>query len=94
MTTKTTSVSLGRARLPNALARQLLALPPGLRGRTLAFILLAHVQGFNLRKLVASAPQLRRLGVLINLSLRVSAGRGVDLPAIEQAAKKVDALWP
>jgi hypothetical protein len=94
MTTKTTSVSLGRARLPLTLAAQLNALQPGLRGRTVALILLAHTTGLDLQKLVASAPELRRLGVLINQSLRLSRGRGVDLPAVEEAAKKVSALWP
>ena len=55
MTTKTTSVSFGRARLPNALAAQLTTLPPGLRGRTVALIVLAHTTGLDLQKLVASA---------------------------------------
>lgn len=94
MTNKTTSVSFGRARLPLALAAQLNALQPGLRGRTVALILLAHTTGLDLRQLVGSAPELRRLGVLINQSLRLSRGRGVDLPAVDQAAKKVSALWP
>lgn len=94
MTTKTTSVSLGRARLPNDLAQQLMQLPPGLRGRTMALIALAHVQGLDLQKLVESADQLRRLGVLINQSLRVSRGASVDIPALEQTAKRVNALWP
>ncbi len=93
MTTKTTSVSFGRARLPLALAAQLNGLQPGLRGRTVALILLAHTTGLDLRQLVASAPELRRLGVLINQSLRLSRGRGMDLPAVEQAARKVTALW-
>ena len=94
MSQPTISVSLGRARLPLPLARQLMALAPGLRGRTMAFLVQAHVHGLDLQKLVESAPELRRLGVLINQSLRLSRGRGVDIPAVEQAAKKVDALWP
>ena len=76
------------------LAQQLLALPPGLRGRTMALIALAHVQGLDLQKLVAATVELRRLGVLINQSLRVSRGASVDLPALMETAKKVDALWP
>lgn len=94
MTTKTTSVSLGRARLPVGLAAQLQALPPGLRGRTIAVVLLAHVQGLDLPQLIAAANDLRRLGVLLNQSLRASAGRGVDVVALQQAAKKVNQLWP
>ena len=66
------SVSLGRARLPIPLAQQLMQLPPGLRGRTMAFIVQAHTHGLDLQKLVAAANQLRRLGVLINQSLRSS----------------------
>jgi hypothetical protein len=94
MTAKTTSVSLGRARLPQGLAGQLNALPPGLRGRVVAFVLLAHVQGLNLPQLVAASTELRRLGVLVNQSLRASAGRSVDVVALQEAAKKVNQLWP
>jgi hypothetical protein len=90
----TMSVSLGRARLPNDLAGQLMALPPGLRGRTMALVVLAHVQGLDLQKLVESASELRRLGVLLNQSLRVSRAQSVDGAALEQAAKKVNDLWP
>jgi len=92
MTDKTVSVALGRARLPKALAAQLLALPPGLRGRTMAFIVLAHVNGLDLAKLVASADQLRRLGVLLNQSLRHSGLP--DQTALNEAAKRVNNLWP
>ena len=94
MTTKTTSVSFGRARLPNTLAAQLTTLPPGLRGRTVALIVLAHTTGLDLQKLVASASELRRLGVLINQSLRLSGGRAVDVVALQAAAKKVNQLYP
>jgi hypothetical protein len=94
MTTRTMSVSLGRARLPMPLAQQLMQLPPGLRGRTMALIALAHAQGLDLQKLVTSASELRRLGVLLNQSLRVSRGLSVDVPALQETAKKVDALWP
>ena len=94
MTNKTTSVSFGRARLPLALAAQFNGLQPGLRGRTVALILLAHSTGLDLRQLVESAPELRRLGVLLNQSLRLSRGREVDLTAPEQASKNVAALWP
>ncbi len=94
MTARTMSVSLGRARLPMPLAQQLMQLPPGLRGRTMALIALAHVQGMDLQKLVASASELRRLGMLINQSLRIGRGLSVDVPALQETAKKVDALWP
>ena len=94
MSRPTTSVSLGRARLPNDLASQLMALAPGLRGRTSALIIMAHVRGLDLQKLVESASELRRLGVLLNQSLRVSHGQSVDVAALEQAAKKVNDLWP
>jgi hypothetical protein len=91
MTAKTVSVALGRARLPKALAAQLLALPPGLRGRTMAVIVQAHVSGLDLEKLIAAADQLRRLGVLINQALRSNSP---DHAALSEAAKKVNALWP
>lgn len=94
MSRPTTSVSFGRARLTNDLAGQLMALAPGLRGRTVAFVVLAHVQGLDLQKLVEAASELRRLGVLLNQSLRVSHAQSVDVAALEQAAKKVSALWP
>ncbi|HXT10725.1 MAG TPA: hypothetical protein VN873_04115 [Candidatus Angelobacter sp.] len=94
MTTKTISVSLGRARLPKGLAAQLQALPPGLRGRTMAFIVLAHVNGLDVQKLIAAAGELRRLGVLVNQSLRVSGGRNVDAAALNQAVERINQLWP
>jgi hypothetical protein len=94
VTTKTASVSLGRARLPKALAEQLQALPPGLRGRTVAFIVLAHTGGLDVRQLVAASTELHRLGVLLNQSLRVSAGRGVDVPTLHEAVGKIALLFP
>lgn len=94
MTTKTTSVSLGRARLPQALAAQLQALPPGLRGRTVAFIVLTHTTGLDVQKLVAASSELHRLGVLLNQSLRISAGRDMDVSALHEAAKKINQLYP
>lgn len=94
MNNPTMSVSFGRARLPNDLARHLMQLPPGLRGRTVAFIVLAHSTGLDVQKLVASSNELRRLGVLINQSLRLSHGASVDTPSLSEAAKKVNALWP
>jgi hypothetical protein len=60
----------------------------------MAFIALAHVQGLDLQKLVESANELRRLGVLINQSLRLSRGQSVDAVTLEKASKKVDSLWP
>ena len=94
MTRPTTSVSLGRARLPVSLAGQLMALSPGLRGRTMAIITLAHVQGLDLQKLVEASNELRRLGVLLNQSLRASRAQSVDVAAVNQAVKQVNALWP
>jgi hypothetical protein len=94
MTTKTASVSLGRARLPNALATQFMGLPPNLRARVVGFIVMAHVGGMDLQKLVAAIDQLRRLGVLLNQSLRVSRGVSVDVVALQEAAKKVNQLFP
>ncbi len=93
MTTKTVSVSMGRARLPKALAAQLQALPPGLRGRTVAFIMLAHTTGLDLHELIAAANDLRRLGVLVNQSLRVSGGRNVDAATLGKAVERINSLW-
>jgi hypothetical protein len=71
-----------------------MALPRNLRGRTVAFIILAHTSGLDLKKLVSAADDLRRLGVLINQSLRVSRGSAVDAQALREAVQKVKGLWP
>jgi len=94
VTDKTTSVSLGRARLPLPLARQLMVLPPGLRGRVVAFVVQAHVTGLDLQKLVAASDQLRRLCVLMQLSLRVSGGASVDIQALQESVDLAKGLWP
>lgn len=94
MKRKTVSVAFCRSRLPQALANQLLALPRGLRGRTIAFIVMAHTTGSDLQKMVESASELRRLGVLLNLSLRVSHGTSVDQEALHEAIEKVNGMWP
>jgi hypothetical protein len=94
MNAKTVSVAFCRSRLPQALAGQIMALPRGLRGRTVAFIILAHTTGLDLKKLVSSADELRRLGVLLNQSLRVSRGSSVDAQALRDAVQKVKGLWP
>ncbi len=92
MTSKTLSVSLGRARLPKALARELMLLKPGLRGRVVALVLIAQVSRLDLQKLVSSQDQLRRLGVLINQSLRLSVGRDVDHRALAAAVQLIKSL--
>ena len=94
MTDKTLSVALGRARLPKAMAIELQKLPPSLRGRTIATIIQAHVTGMDLQKLVAASDQLRRLGVLLNQSLRVSGGRIADVTALQEAVEKINEIWP
>ena len=91
---KTKEVAFCRSHLPIALGNQLLALPRGLRGRTVSFIIQAHATGLDLRKLVESGAELRRLGVLLNQSLRVSRGTSVDLEALEDAIEKVKQMWP
>ncbi len=92
MTTKTRSVSLGRARLPIDLARDLQALKPGLRGRVAALIIIAKASNIDLNELVAARNQLRRLGVLINQSLRLSHGREVDHRALAAAVRLILSL--
>jgi hypothetical protein len=94
MNAKTREVSFCRSHLPIALANQLMALKRGLRGRTVAFIILSHAQGLDVQKLVAAADELRRLGVLINQSLRVSRGSSVDGEALQAAVRQVKGLWP
>jgi len=94
MNTKTTSVSFGRARLPQGLAGQFMGLKRGLRRRTVAFIILAHTQGLDVPSLVSATTELRRLGVLLNLSLRVSRGTSIDANALREAVQKVKGLWP
>jgi len=94
MNAKTTSVSFGRARLPQGLAGQFMELKRGLRGRTVAFIILAHTQGLDVPSLVSSTSELRRLGVLLNLSLKYSKGSSVDMVALRDAVRKVKGLFP
>ena len=92
MTTKTISVSLGRARLPLSLAHDLKALKPSLRGRVVALVLIAKATDIDLPELVAAREQLRRLGVLLNQSLRSSLGREVDLRALAAAVRLINSL--
>jgi hypothetical protein len=94
MNAKTTSVSFGRARLPQGLAGQFMGLKRGLRGRTVAFIILAHTKGLDVPSLVSAATEMRRLGVLLNQSLRVSRGNSVDTDALASAVKLIGGLWP
>lgn len=94
MNTKTREVSFCRSHLPLELANQLMALKRGLRGRTVAFIILAHSQGLDVPKLIESASEMRRLGVLINQSLRVSKGTSADAKAVDDAVQKLKGLWP
>ena len=94
MNTKTREVSFCRSHLPIHLANQLMALKRGLRGRTIAFIILSHAQGLDVQKLTEAAAELRRLGVLINQSLRVSRGASVDAKALREAVQQVKGLWP
>jgi hypothetical protein len=88
------AVVLGRARLSQGLAGPLSSLPRGIRGRTIGFILMAHTTGLNLKQLVESATELRRLGVLINQSLRVSRGTSVDTETLHEAAELVKGMFP
>ena len=94
MNAKTTSVAFGRARLPQRLAGQLMELPRGLRGRTIGFILLAHTSGLDLKQLIEAATEMRRLGVLLNQSLRVSSESSVDAQALRDAVQKLKGMWP
>ena len=94
MSGRNRAVAFGRARLPKDLAGPLMSLPRGIRGRTVGLILLAHNQGLDIQKLVAAAAELRRLGVLLNQSLRVSSGSSVDEQSLREAVQKVKGLWP
>jgi hypothetical protein len=94
MNRKTTSVCFCRARLPHQLAGQLMALPRGLRGRTIAFVLLAHTMGLDVQKMIQAAGEMRRLGVLLNQSLRVSRGSAVDTNAVHSAVRLIGGMFP
>ena len=59
-----------RLRLPASEAAAWLALPPRVRARALAAVLVCYRNGVDLGLLIASCEQLRRLGVLLNQSLR------------------------
>jgi hypothetical protein len=76
------------------MANELEALPRTLRGRTVAFVLLAHVQGLDLGKLVEAGDNLHRLGVLINQSLKLSHGQEVDRVALAEAVQLIKKLRP
>jgi hypothetical protein len=58
----------------------------------MAFIVKAHVHGLNLQKLVGAADSLKRLAVLINQSLRCTAGTLPDEKALREAAELVNLL--
>ena len=85
------SVSFGRARLPYRIATNLLTLPRGQRGRMIALILRAHLAGLDIAKLVESTDELRRLGVLLNQSLRLS-GRASEID-IDRGLKLLNSLF-
>jgi len=80
--------------LPVAVANQLLSLPVGIRGKTVGLVLLAHGQGMDLTKLIVAAGQLRKLGVLLNQSIRLAKGSSVDHNALQEAVKAVQTLFP
>jgi hypothetical protein len=92
MTTKTISVSLGRVRLPLALARQLRALTRTTFSRVVALTLRAHLAGVDVVKLANSEVQLRHYAVLLNLSLKASGGAAVDPKALDAAVRLVNSL--
>ena len=94
MNPKTRQIAFCRSYLPIPLANQFLQLKRNLRGRTIAFIIVAHVQGLDVQKLIEAASEMRRLGVLINQSLRVSRGTSADVKAVEAAAKLIRGMFP
>jgi len=94
MNPQTRQIAFCRSYLPMPLANQFLKLKRNLRGRTIAFIIIAHTRGLDVQKLIEAASEMRRLGVLINQSLRVSRGTSVDINAVESVAKLIKGMFP
>ncbi len=92
MKAKSVRVVFGRSYLPFDLGHALNDLLPRLRGRTIALILIAHALKIDLNKLIEARDQMRRLGVLLNQSLRLSLGREVDQKALAAAVKLINSL--
>ena len=83
-----------KSRLPEALGNQLLALKRLQRGKTIAFVVLAHASGLDLKAMIGAGESMHRLGVLLNQSLRVSKGSAVDRVALAEAVALVKGMFP
>ena len=74
------------------MAAKLLDLPTKIRSRAVSVILAAHWDKISVEKLIAAQDQFRRLGILLNQSLRASGGRDVDQDALKEAVQIVKGL--
>ena len=90
----TVRVPFCKSRLPEPLGNQLLALKRLQRGKTVAFIVVAHTSGLDLKAMIQAGDSMHRLGVLLNQRLRVSKGSAVDTVALAEAVALVKGLWP
>lgn len=66
--TKKVEVRFGRASVNPAIAAELLALTPNLRGRVVGVILAAHASGVDLKKLAEASSRLSELAITLNQS--------------------------
>ncbi len=74
-----------RIRLPQSQAEKLLSLPPRMRLSAVTLMIGSLVERVDLARLVELEPTLRNLGTLLNQSLRISKGIGVDNGALLEA---------
>jgi hypothetical protein len=69
-----------RIRLPKNVAVKLADLPPSARSTAVASLLVSASSGVDLDRLIGAVDEIRRLGVLLNQSLRLAYNnkRGLD----------------
>ena len=81
-----------RIRIDDEIADRLADLRPVLRSRVISTILAAHTNRVDLAALLAIRQELKRLGTLINHTLRISSGTVSDLDAVRSAANIINSL--
>jgi hypothetical protein len=81
-----------RVYLPDAQATRWLSLPPSQRSRAVAAVLGGVESGIDLRQLIESTTDLRRLGVLLNQAVRLAHMGRAPLDFIERIETVIEAI--
>lgn len=85
-----------RVRVPAEVEAKFASMPPALRARAIAAVLIGASEGVDLQKLLAGTEELRRIGVNFNQALRIAhTGGGIDVATearIIEALRLIDRL--